>query len=256
MDMATTKQRSFTWRDQTTAAVLRGLARMTPYLESEVNGLSRIVEPGYTCIDVGAAEGNYTLELSRLVGPKGLVVSVEPLSFARPVWTKVLGTKSLNNVMHFGVALGAEPGRSQMSVPARRFGKVTGRSFLESRAKGLGSNQEFPHHEHFDTEVETLDGLCARLKLNRLDFIKVDVEGAELQVLVGGTKYIQKYHPTLLLEIEARHIERFSYSVDDILSWLVNKDYEMYIWDKGWHKTDKVSDHCRNYLFTYANRYR
>ena len=89
--------------------------------------------------------------------------------------------------------------------------------------------------------VDTLDGLSARVGLDRLNFMKVDVEGAELQVLYGGKDVIDSFRPTMLLEIEARHTERFSCSPDDVVDWLSERGYLMYTWQRGWKRTDRVT---------------
>ena len=237
-----------------TAAVIRMLARRTPYLESEMLGLSSLVGPGDVCIDVGAAAGLYTVVLAQLVGPEGRVHSIEPLSFAHPVWTRVLRAQASGNVRHYTEALGAEPGRGMMSVPMGRYGFVTGRSFLDWKAQGLGSNTEFPGQVEVAVTVETLDDLCARADLTRLDFIKIDVEGAELRVLEGGEHAIETFKPAMLIEIEARHTARYGYSPADIVGWLAKRDYAMHAWQDGWQPADTVCLHARNYLFRATDR--
>ncbi len=237
------------FRGRLTASVIMMLARRTHYLESEMLGLSRVVGPGSVCVDVGAAAGLYTLALSRLAGPTGMVHSVEPLTIARPFWTRVLGAGSGGNVRHHAVALSGEPGSDTMSVPVGRYGAVTGRSFLAGRSSGLGSNAEFRRHLTVNVGVETLDGLCERAGLTRLDFVKVDVEGAELYVLQGGQATIEKFRPAIMAEIEARHLERFGYTSRDIVSWLTERGYEMFVWRDDWRPAATVTDEYRNYLF-------
>lgn len=229
--------------------VVRLLARRTKYVEDEILGLPGLVEPGSVCIDVGAAAGLYTLALSRLVGATGEVHSIEPLPFAHPVWSRVLGTRSSANVRRHSLALGREPGSGVMSVPSGRFVRVTGRSFLDWKTNGLGSNAEFARHTRLDVEVDTLDGLCRRAGMKRLDFIKIDVEGAELQVLEGGEGAIAEFRPTLLVEIEARHTDRYGYGPDDIVRWLTQRDYTMHVWQRSWREVDHVGSQARNYLF-------
>jgi FkbM family methyltransferase len=232
-----------------TAAAVMLLARRTRYLEAEMLGLRRLVGPGSVCIDVGSAAGLYTLALSRLAGPSGRVHSVEPLSFAHPVWTRVLRARQARNVRHHAVALAAERGSGVMSVPVGRYGPVTGRSFLAGSCRGLGSNAEFADQIEVGVQVDTLDGLCARESLNRLDFIKVDVEGAELAVLEGGQRAIETFRPTMLIEIEARHTARYQYRPDDLAGWLAERGYTMHTWRHRWQETDRVRPHIRNYLF-------
>jgi hypothetical protein len=136
-----------------------------------------------------------------------------------------------------------------MSVPVGRRGLVTGRSFLDTKTSGPGSNAEFADAIAVPVRVETLDGFCARIDPPRLDFVKIDVEGAELHVLRGGEQVIEAYRPTLLIEIEARHTARYALRPADVLDWLALRGYTLHVWQRGWRPSDGVCDHTRNYLF-------
>jgi FkbM family methyltransferase len=241
-------------RDRLTAALVALLARTSPWLEPELAGLSDIVRPGAVCVDVGAAAGLYTLVLSDLVGPDGQVHSVEPLSFAHPAWSRLLGARDRPNVRRHTLALSEKPGDIALSVPIGRHGPVTGRSFLTWQTDGVGSNAEFLDHADVLVPVDTLDHLCA--DLTRLDFVKIDVEGAELQVLRGGVDTIEALKPSLLLEIEARHLTRYRYAVEDVTQWLTSRGYVMHVWQHGWQPTATVCAHARNYLFRPAEQVR
>lgn len=231
-----------------TAAAVMLVAR-TGLIEPELAGLRRLVKPGSVCIDVGAAAGVYTVTLSRLAGPTGQVHSVEPVPFAHSNWTRVLGSRSSENVHHHATALGSEPGQGVMSVPVGRHGPVTGRAFLEWKTKGLGSNAEFAGQMEVAVDVQTLDGLCESAGLTRLDFIKIDVEGAEMHILEGGQRSIEAFQPAMLIEIEARHSARYEYAPDEIAGWLTGRGYTMHTWQNGWQQVSKVSTQARNYLF-------
>jgi FkbM family methyltransferase len=239
--------RSLPVRASVSAAAIMAAARWTKWLEPELLGLSRLVGPGSVCVDVGAAAGIYTLPLSRLAGPTGLVYSVEPLPFAWPAWNRLLDARSSPNVRHSAVALGSEPGQADMSVPMGKYGLVTGRSFVSQNSRGLGSNAEFAQHISFPVPVETLDGLLPGA--TRLDFVKIDVEGAELHVLQGGKRLIEAFRPALLIEIEARHTDRYQYAPADVVSWLGGRGYAMYRWQRGWRPAASVNSQTRNYLF-------
>lgn len=232
-----------------TAALVTLLARGSLWLEPELAGLSELVRPGDVCVDVGAAAGLYTLTLSELTGPTGQVHSVEPLSFAHPAWSRLLGAHDRPNVRRHPLALSAQPGETALSVPIGRLGPVTGRSFLTWQTDGLGSNAEFRAHTDVLVPVDTLDRLCRRAGLTQLDFVKIDVEGAELQVLRGGAHTIEEFRPNLLLEIEARHLTRYRYTVQDVTQWLTSRGYTMHVWRHGWQPTTVVCPHARNYLF-------
>lgn len=235
------------------AAVVRAatsaIARRTRFLDRELAALPRLVAPGSVCIDVGAAAGVYTQALSDLVGPRGQVHAVEPLVFSHPLWSRLLASSTQANVRRHVVALGAEPGRTRLRVPATAAGLATSLSFLARDATNVGWTAAYPHHVDVVVDVDTLDGLCARAGIPRADFVKIDVEGAELQVLQGGRRTIEAWRPTLLVEIEQRHTARYACHPDDVVRWLGDRGYRMFAWQDGWRATDRVCPHRNNYLF-------
>ncbi|RKT52438.1 FkbM family methyltransferase [Saccharothrix australiensis] len=237
-------------RGAAVAGALRVLARVTPFVEPELNGLGEVVRPGDVCLDIGAALGLYTVSLSRLVGPQGTVHSVEPLVFAHPALSYLLRPREGRNIVRHSVALGTREGRDVMSVPVRHGLPVTGRSFLTAGADGLGSNAEFAEHLEVVVRTDTLDRFCAANGIDRLDFVKADVEGAELRVLEGGVETIERFRPKLLLEIEERHVLRFGYRAPDVVEWLAERGYRMHAWRRtGWQQVDRIRPDVRNYLF-------
>jgi FkbM family methyltransferase len=237
-------------RGAAVAAGLRVLAKVTPFVEPELVGLRGVVRAGDVCVDIGAALGLYTVTLSQLVGPLGTVHSVEPLVFAHPALSYVLRPREARNVVRHSVALGAAEGREVMSVPVRHGLPVTGRSFLTAGADGLGSNVEFDEHMEVVVRTQTLDAFVDELGIEKLDFVKADVEGAELRVLEGGASVVEKLRPKFLLEVEERHVSRFGYRGRDIVSWLGDRDYDMRIWRQGgWRQARQIEPDVRNYLF-------
>ncbi|MGW6935598.1 FkbM family methyltransferase [Lentzea sp. NPDC054927] len=237
-------------RSAAVVAGLRALARLTPYAEAELLGLRKIIKPGDVCVDVGAALGLYTVTLSRLVGPLGTVHSVEPLVFAHPALSYALRPREGRNIQRHSVALGNSQGREVMSVPVRHGSPVTGRSFLTVGAKGLGSNEEFDQHLDVLVKADTLDHFVEEHGIGKLDFVKADVEGAELRVLEGAKETIERLKPAFLLEIEERHVERFGYHAKDVADFLAERGYRMSTWHKDeWVPTHNIGDETRNYLF-------
>jgi FkbM family methyltransferase len=230
---------------------LRGLARTTPWMESELVGVAEVIAPGAVCIDIGAAAGFYTAELARLVGAAGTVHSIEPLRFAHATASRLLGLRSGRNIVRHSVALGESGDELVMSVPLRKGVPITGRSFVTRNASGLGSNAEFEEHLRVVVEGDTLDGFCARLGIDRLDFVKIDVEGAELHVLRGGQSTIATLKPLVMVEVEDRHLERFGVTSGQIAEWFSSQGYRMSVWDRNhWRDVDVVTVQYRNYLFS------
>ena len=253
MSSPTPGSRPTTTRHKITSSVITSLARWTPYLESEMCGLRSLVPPGSVCIDVGSAADLYTTVLSRLAGPAGQVHSIEPLPFAHLTWARLINARQADNVRHHSLALSTGAGTASMSVPVGRFGLVTGRSYLMrdtgSANAGPDSNDEFAGQIPVVVNMERLDDFCAREAISTVDFVKVDVEGAELQVLEGGESVIEKHLPTMLIEIEARHIARYGHSPEDVSGWLFKRGYTMYTWQRGWREADRIVAGTRNYLF-------
>ncbi|GAA4552045.1 FkbM family methyltransferase [Amycolatopsis samaneae] len=235
-------------RSALTTATTHALARWTPCLDTELHTLRDLVGPGDVCVDVGAAAGLYSQALSQLAGPAGTVHSIEPLAFSHPGWARVLGVWARPNVVRHTLALGAGTGRAAMRVPFGPRGPATSRSFLDWHTSGLGSNAEYPYHADLLVDTTTLDGFRDETGLTRLDFLKIDVEGGELHVLRGGARTIAEFRPTMLVEIEARHTERYDHTPDDVVRWLGEHGYHLYAWRRGWQPVDRVCPHANNYL--------
>lgn len=220
-------------------------------MEDEVAGLGELVRPGAVCVDVGAEYGLYTWVLSALAGPTGQVHSVEPLPGpARWLRTasRVLGS---DNVTVHRTALAARAGHGTLSLPRRRGLPVHGRAYLTRDADGPGPNAEFRTSRPVSTPVRTLDQLAREQGLERVEFVKADVEGAELAVLRGGARTLRRDRPALLLEIEDRHLEKYGSRPADLVRHLGEYGYAAHRWRQGrWAAAPRITTDCRNYLFT------
>ena len=147
----------------------------------------RHVKPGDVCIDAGANVGALTLALAQLCGPEGLVLAVEP---GTPNFSKlqrnVGGNRQLaDRVRTFQVGLGEQEGVLHWEEDAANRGNA----FL--RTSG-GSET---------VRVTTLDALLKQCpEAKRVDFIKIDVEGMELDVLRGAEQTIRAHRPKIYFE--------------------------------------------------------
>lgn len=234
--------------------MVRGLTRAAPFLEDELVVLRDLVPAGGTAVDVGANRGIYMTWLSLLVGDHGRVVALEPqpgpLRTAR-LLRRALG---LDNVTLLQRGLGDTEARLQLVVPYRWGLPVYGRAFLgDAPDLGQADLAEFHSNRSRQVRVTTLDTLAADLALGSVDFIKCDIEGAELRMLQGGSATIARHRPTLLLEIEDRHVAKYGHRGDDVVAWLTERDYGVHVLD---HRSpddlvevERVTPAYRNYLF-------
>ncbi|MFE0849121.1 FkbM family methyltransferase [Streptomyces rochei] len=238
-------------RTAAVAAALRWSAHRFPFVEDEVASLRAFVPPGSVCVDAGAEYGLYTWVLAALAGPSGRVHSVEPLPGPYHWLRKTARLLGARNVTVHRAALGAWCGRGNLSVPVRRGLPVHGRAYITDGANGPGPNAEFRDSRTVVAPVRTLDQLAHEVGIRRLAFVKADVEGGELGLLRGGSATLRRHRPTLLLEIERRHLAKYGAEPADVLRYLRGIGYQAHHRSHGrWVPVVRVTDDHRNYLFT------
>jgi FkbM family methyltransferase len=154
--------------------------------------IQSLVRSGDYVADVGANVGVYTKELSLAVGPTGKVYSFEPVSENYDILTAFAKKRRLDNVHPFRAALGLHLSEGEIVIPDMKG--FTGFYWAHlSRAGEKGRRQP--------VKVLTLDDLFKRRVVARLDFIKCDVEGGELEVLRGGLALLAACRPAWLIEV-------------------------------------------------------
>ncbi len=216
-------------------------------------GVADLVPVGGVCVDVGAEYGLYTVAMAAAAGPTGTVHAVEPQPDAHTAMARMVRLAGVDDrVVRHRRALGTTAGRATLSVPMRRGLPVHGRAFLTEGAHGGGPNdEEFDESREVEVEVTTLDDLAEAEGLHRLDLLKADVEGAELQVLQGGAATIERLRPAVQLEIEQPHLDKYGVAAADVTAFLTERGYAMSVWVEGaWRRTARVAPAHRNYLFT------
>lgn len=135
------------------------------------------IEPGEVVLDVGACRGDFTIPAARKVGKGGRVVAVEPeprnLLFLRKA------SRRLGNVRILAKCAWGRAGRVRLNL---------------SGSPGEHSVVRLGHQPRGSIEVEadTLDHMLEELGIKRVDFMKVDVEGAELEVLEGAREILKR----------------------------------------------------------------
>ena len=171
-----------------------GIGRRGRALEYNYH-LPQLVGRGATAIDIGANLGYYTRPLSDIVGNEGRVYAVEPV----PVIFEVLkrNIAGRKNVSLLNYALGNEERTIEMAndsvAAAGYFG--TGRNFVSD---GELSGEAIK----FTAQMRRGSELFA--KLERVDFIKCDIEGYERVVIPEMRAIIERHHPTVLIETDGQ----------------------------------------------------
>jgi FkbM family methyltransferase len=176
-----------------------------------------------TFIDVGANMGLYTLFAARKVGPHGVVVAIEPSSreFAR--LKAHIELNRLANVRLLQVAVSNCRGEADLLVATEeKSGHNTLGAFGYDSVTPQG-NERVP--------VERLDDIVQQEELQRVDVIKMDIEGAEFLALQGATRTLSQFRPVLLLEISDRTLAHQGCSSQQVWEFLTQIGYSIYSFD-------------------------
>jgi FkbM family methyltransferase len=186
--------------------------------QSEVSRVvRRYVKPGDHCIDVGANTGPVTLLLAKVASPTGKVLSFEP---GPPYYTRLRKNLDLNprlNRIVTTVNMGVSNVEGELLWAADRDHPWN--------AGLLGVT------EGISVPVTTLDRWVDQCGWSKLDFIKIDVEGMELEVFKGSQKTLEKFRPIVLFETmelfrESRGFDVFL-EIEKLLEGLNYKLYEL-----------------------------
>ena len=199
---------------------------------------------GRVAIDVGAHAGSWTQNLARRVGPAGKVLAYEALPHyggALEVSTRLLRTRNVNvRVMAVGEREGVIPLRWRSVTNERLTGKTHIEPVMEDSTGVIEVRMAT-----LDSDLES----CG-IHLSDVAFVKIDVEGAELEVLKGAKNLLSQGRPIVYMEVEPPWLERMGHSVGDIFDLMAHHGYEpSLVSERGALGTDTNS-----YLAQYADR--
>lgn len=170
-------------------------------------------------LDVGAHAGQFAKLFARLA-PEGRVLAVEPGGYALSILRPALRLNRLRNVSVHAVGLGAEPGDLTLSMPVKRSGSLGFGLSHFGEATRETVQQRVP--------VTTVDRLLAEQGIERLDFLKADIEGWEAQMLRGAAETLANLRPVLWLEVVAAHLARAGDSPAALAELLAAHDYRAF----------------------------
>ena len=192
--------------------------------EKEIYLLKDFIKAGDVVIDIGANCGQYTYHLSKLVGTCGKVLSIEPAKNTMEILKNVIKRLKLSNVEVKNVALADKDGEIELVTPLD-----------EQKLPNIGEahlcgKTESPNGNRQKVKCTSLDKVISDFALlDRVTFIKCDVEGFELMVLKGARELLSKYHPVILCEIEERHTKRYGYAPEALFAFLKELGYRAFI---------------------------
>ena len=151
------------------------------------------IKPGQTVLDIGANLGYYTVPFAELTTNTGRVLAVEPITLYRGVLLKNIAQRPQVTVLP--VALGLQEGKLKMGNPG-----------TDKHRHGLMrvlTDQEAQHNAAYEVDVKHPVQLFAHLQ--RIDYVKCDIEGYEVPVIPTMKPLLEKHQPIVQIEVESQN---------------------------------------------------
>ena len=226
----------------------------TPYLADLLSGAP-------TCLHVGASDGRHSYVMTQ-VAPKATIYAIEPSAFSYAVLNLTLAWHGIRDrVTPVHAAVGDKPGEMLLVTPRKITGRM-GRAYAfvaEAAPRGRARpDLQDSGIELQPTPVMTIDGFCAERAIGQVDFIRMDIEGAELMALKGAREVLDRDLPHVLLEIHpAMLAERFGGAAETVVDLFRQRGYRMFALNGGRleERSTVVEDEpWKDYFFIHPTR--
>lgn len=193
------------------------LARGYSYEPDVIEAIIKNIRPNSTIIDVGSNIGLITLSVLHYY-PTAHFHCFEPSGYSNQIFQQTILKNNLNsNIRLIKKGLYHKSG----IIPFYTHGipNALGDGIKDTKRAGISKKAPI--------EVTTLDNYVKKSKIQKIDLIKIDVEGAELFVLKGGRKSILKYRPLILFEANPVNLQAYNLIPGDIYHFFSKIDYKI-----------------------------
>ena len=192
--------------------------------EQEINLVKKFIKSGTDSIDVGVYRGVYSYEMSKY---SEKVHSFEP----NPIIFKYINKnlkKFIKNIHLYNFALSNQNKTMNLKIPIRNSNsnKEIFEEYYEMGKATIHNENNFENYENFEIQTKTIDELSFD---NKISFIKIDVEGHELEVIEGAKNTIKKDKPIMLVEIEKQYTKK---EVAESINFINSLGYKSYFFNK------------------------
>jgi len=197
----------------------------TPYLADLLSGSP-------VCLHVGASDGRHSYVMTQ-VAPKARIYAFEPSAFTFEVLKLCMAWHGISDrVTPVHAAVADAPGELLLVTPKKTSGRM-GRAYAfvaETPPEGaVRPDLQDVGAEVQPTPVIQLDGFCAEHGVDQVDFIRMDIEGAEQRALTGALGLIDRDHPHVLIEIHPVMLQsRFGGSAEAVVDMFLSRGYRMF----------------------------
>lgn len=176
---------------------------------------------GQTIYDIGGFQGIFTLFFARACGNTGKVFTFEPNPKSYENILEIIKLNNFGNIEVRKIALGSHATTGTLAVQHSDMGTASLQEDIKEtilRKKGTATIQ---------VEVDSLDHQIASHSLPGPSFVKIDVEGLEMDVLLGMTDTLTRFKPKLFIEIHGVDILRKIDNVNTVVKFLLDRSYSI-----------------------------
>ncbi len=207
---------------------------------TEMQLVAKLLKPDMKVIDAGANIGIYSLLAAKCVGDNGRIWAFEPSQTTYGLFLDNLALSSVRIVAAHRLALSDV--RGQLTLRSENgFGDLY-RHLDYSGKAAAGDVVE-------TVDVTTLDDFAAANQIDRIDFLKIDVEGGEYSLLKGSQRLLsQSPNVIVMVEIEEDWCLRYGFKTDDAFEVLRSLGFNLYSWSKrqaGWSTNESELNKSR-----------
>lgn len=207
--------------------IYRAAMRVSGRENPEKTAYLRLIKNGETVLDIGANTGYYTMLFSNIVGRRGHVHAFEPVAPTFDGLIKRYKAEGIySNVTLNRLIVCRNDGEEwNIHLPGHDNGQA---SLVVHKA---GSWARSDGWKSFTCETTSIDRYVYEMKPGRVDFVKIDVEGAELLVLEGARRTLASQKPKILFEFYYEWTRDFGYAAVDIIGLLTSLGYAHFYLD-------------------------
>lgn len=187
--------------------------------------IRKVLPAGGTALDVGANVGWHTLLMARTAGANGRVLAAEANPSVRRLLEANLKLNGFHQVDIISCAVAEREGKAEFWGP-------------DAEAAGSGDGHMVPaggqRQGVIPVETRSVDAICDESRVERLDLIKIDVEGFEWPVLQGAEKSIAKFRPHIVFEFNEEYAARGGGDAKLLSAFLMKHRYRPFAIRRSW----------------------
>lgn len=211
-----------TWFDEEKLAIYftnkeyieRRVWMMGEYETEVLKAFELSVKKDAVALDIGANIGINAMRLSKLVGEYGKVYAFEPIPFNQNRLKKNIALNNIDNinVMEFALGLNNE----QLSIA------------IDANEENMGAiSLRNPQEQGVAITVRNGDDWVKEQQIEKIDFMKIDVEGFEWNVITGLSETIKKYHPSILIEWDTNYLNMVGADMNSWNEFIESNQYKI-----------------------------